>query len=95
MESNVNGEAIIGLFESIADNDEKISSQKGTIKMIQADSNEQFKEFAKENGISVKSLKQGYKYYKSKCEGTDEVSNDDFLTICAMIDLALEKDNEE
>lgn len=80
---------LVGLFESIIDNDEKIADKKSAIKMITADSAQQFKEFGKEKEVKPSDLKKAYKYYKEKKETGADGSDDDFFTLCAMVDLAL------
>ena len=50
---------LIGLYESLADNDERISGINEQKKMINADSKARIDEFAKEKEVSPSSLKKG------------------------------------
>lgn len=82
---NVETNELVGLFEAIHDNDEKIRTHKETCKMIGADSAAHFKEFAKEKELSEKNLKNAYKYYvEHVVEGEDK--SDDYFTLCALVD---------
>lgn len=89
-----NAEELLGLFESIDDNNEKIDTHKETIKMINADSAEQFKTFASEKEMKVQDLKDAYKYYQKR-HNDGEAANEDYFTLCALIDTATDTDEDE
>ena len=83
---------LIGLYESLADNDERISGINEQKKMINADSKEKIEEFAKEKEVSPSSLKKGYKHYK-ECIAEDSI-DEDVYTLMAMVDESLTKGND-
>lgn len=87
---------LIGLYESLADNDERISGLSEQKKMINADSKARLEEFAKEKEVSASSLRKGYKHYK-ECIAEDSV-DEDVYTLMAMVDESLtsgSSDNED
>lgn len=91
---NCSSQEILGLFEALDDNEEKIDTHKETIKMIKADSTEQLKTFSQEKEVSVTDLKDAYKYYRKRVKDGEAV-NEDYFTLCAMIDAATEDEEEE
>lgn len=78
------GAQLIGLFESMMDNEEKKEGLKYQIKMIDADSKEQLEGFAKDNDIKVATLKKGFKYYKETLK--DDEIDDDLYTVMGIVD---------
>ena len=91
---NCNSQEILGLFEALDDNEDKIDTHKETIKMIKADSTEQLKTFSQDKEVSVTDLKDAYKYYRKRVKDGEAV-NEDYFTLCAMIDAATEDEEEE
>lgn len=91
---NIVTDELLGLFESIDDNNTKIDTHKETIKMLNADSAEQFKTFAEEKEIKLRDLKDAYKYYQRRHNDGEE-SSDDFFTLCALVDNAADADAED
>jgi siroheme synthase (precorrin-2 oxidase/ferrochelatase) len=91
---NCSSQEILGLFEALDDNEDKIDTHKETIKMIKADSTEQLKTFSQEKEVSVTDLKDAYKYYRKRVKDGEAV-NEDYFTLCAMIDAATEDEEEE
>lgn len=91
---NTSKEEVLGLFEAIDDNNDKIDVHKETIKMLNTDSSEQLKQFAKEKEMQVQDLKDAYKYYRKR-QKDGEAATEDFFTLCALIDLATESDEED
>lgn len=91
---NCSSQEILGLFEALDDNEDKIDTHKETIKMIKADSTEQLKTFSQEKEVSVTDLKDAYKYYRKRVKDGEAV-NEDYFTLCAMIDSATENEEEE
>lgn len=90
---NCEAEELLGLFEALDDNQDKVDMHKETIKMINKDTSDQIKTFAEEKEMSPSDLKEAYKYYQKRCKKGEDV-NDDFFTLCALIDIAAENDNE-
>lgn len=91
---NCSSQEILGLFEALDDNEDKIDTHKETIKMIRADSTEQLKTFSQDKEVSVTDLKDAYKYYRKRVKDGEAV-NEDYFTLCAMIDAATEDEEEE
>ena len=91
---NCSSQEILGLFEALDDNEDKIDTHKETIKMIKADSAEQLKTFSQKKEVSVTDLKDAYKYYRKRVKDGEAV-NEDYFTLCAMIDSATENEEEE
>lgn len=91
---NCSSQEILGLFEALDDNEDKIDTHKETIKMIKADSTEQLKTFSQDKEVSVTDLKDAYKYYRKRVKDGEAV-NEDYFTLCAMIDAATEDEEEE
>lgn len=91
---NVEKDELLGLFEAIDDNNDKINTHKETIKMLNTDSSEQFKTFAAEKEMKVQDLKDAYKYYQKRHKKGEE-ANEDFFTLCALIDVATDTDEED
>lgn len=91
---NCSSQEILGLFEALDDNEDKIDTHKETIKMIKADSTEQLKTFSQDKEVSVTDLKDAYKYYRKRVKDGEAV-NEDYFTLCAMIDAATENEEEE
>lgn len=92
--TNVSAEELQGLFEALDDNEDKIDTHKETIKMIKADSTEQIKTFSSEKEVSATDLKDAYKYYRKRTKDGEAV-NEDYFTLCAMIDTISENNDEE
>lgn len=92
---NVTNQELVSLFETILLNDEKVDDKKSMIKMINAESQNQFKDFAKEKEIKVKDLKAAYKYYKQQQSSTEKSDSEDLFTLIAMVDLAAEQEAKE
>lgn len=88
-----NSKELIGLYESIHDNEEKTSGLKEQIKMVGADSTEKFKSFAEANEAEVSDLKEGYKHYKRVHDNGE--TDDDLYTIMAKVDEALADETED
>lgn len=84
--TNVTSTELNSLFAAIDENTEKALGLKSQIKMLDADSNEQYKNFAKEFEINVADLKKAYKYWKAVQESADGDVDEDFFTLCAIID---------
>jgi hypothetical protein len=84
---------LVGLYESIHDNEEKASGLKEQIKMVGADSTEKFKTFAEANEVEISDLKEGYKHYKRVHDNGE--SDDDLYTIMAKVDEALANETAE
>lgn len=87
-----NKDELVGLFESLDDNKDKVDMHKETIKMINKDTNDQIATFAKDKEVAPADVKAAYKYYIKRHESGEE-ANDDYFTLCALIDLAA--DDEE
>lgn len=92
--TNVSAEELQGLFEALDDNEDKIDTHKETIKMIKADSSEQLKTFSADKEVSVSDLKDAYKYYRKRTKDGEAV-NEDYFTLCAMIDNISENEDSE
>ena len=84
---------LIGHYESLADNDERISGINEQKKMINADSKARIDEFAKEKEVSPSSLKKGYTHYK-ECIAEDSI-DEDVYTLMAMVDESLTNGNND
>lgn len=96
MVSTITGNELIGLFESIEVNDEKVSDLKGQEKMLNADSTEQIKTSAKEWEVKPTDLKAAYKHWvKAKNAEDPNDADEDLYSLIAMIDTQLTADNEE
>ena len=80
-----------GLFESLWDNDTKITDLKSQIKAINIDSGECLKAFSESSEIEMKSLKSAYKYWCETKEGGK--SDEDFFVLVSIIDTMLEEEN--
>ena len=92
---NFNIEELIGEFESIEEQELKIDDLKSQIKMITADNNQRFKEFAKNKETKDKYIKQLYKHWKEQKESEDrEGDNEDLYTLMAILDMYFEKEEE-
>ena len=91
---NIEFDSILGLFENIFENDEKSSDLKSQIKAINADSSDQFKEFAKEVETKPKILKSAYKYWRDKKKDGSDETDEDYFTILSLIDTHFENENE-
>lgn len=89
---NVTTEELVGLFESIILNDEKVEDHKGTIKMINADSAKLIKDFSTDKEVDAKDVKAAYKYYKQKQNSTKKSDSDAFFTLISLVDMAAEND---
>ena len=83
---------LIGLYESIDDNEEKKSGLKEQIKMVDADSKEKYETFAKEKEADITNLKDGYKHYKKV--HSDGEASDELYTIMAKVDEGLSEGTE-
>lgn len=93
MRSGITTDEIIGQFEAVYENDEKIASLKAQEKQLSADSKDLFKTAAEDMETTVSALKEGYKYWKKAKDGGAS-DNEDAYTIMAMIDQAIEEDGE-
>lgn len=94
--TDVNVNQVIGMFESVFEQEDKINALKGQIKMITADNNEQFKEFASSIETKPAQLKKAYKHWKEvQASDNPEQESDDFFTLAALIDIALQKEKDE
>lgn len=92
---NVTTTELVGLFEDVLINDEKVENQKSTIKMINADSKKKFDDFAKDKEMSVKDVKAAYKYYKQRKNSTDDKDSEDFFTLVTLVDMAADNERRE
>ena len=81
-----NIEEVIGVFEAVSDQEEKITDLKAQMKMIGADNAKRFEEFAKEKETKPANIKALYKHWKE---------NKDLYTLMAMMDMYLDKQNSE
>lgn len=86
---------LVSLFESIEDNDDKVSALKEQIKVINKDSSERIKSFAEQMELQPSDVKDAYKYYKKVTASGD--TGDDYFTLCSAVDTALahEEDTED
>lgn len=87
---------IIGLCETLEENDERISGLREQIKVINADTKARIEEFAKANELNPSDVREGYKHYKKIHIEGDGV--DDLYTVMAKIDEGLSNEiteNEE
>lgn len=90
-----NTDELIGTFESVEENDFKVANLKAQIKMLNEDSANIFKEFAKDKETKPKFVKNGYKHWKEKKRAGNEGEDDeDLYTILALVDGALENEEE-
>lgn len=91
-----NIEELIGEFENIEEQEYRIEDLKAQVKMIVADNNSRFKEFAKSKETKDKYIKQLYKHWKEqRNSGATDGENEDLYTLMAMLDMYFEKDSEE
>lgn len=81
---------IIGLCESLEENDERISGLREQIKVINADTKARIEEFAKSNELNPSDVKEGYKHYKKIHIEGDGV--DDLYSVMAKIDEGLSQE---
>lgn len=86
-----NREELMGLFENLDDNKDKADMLKEQIKMVNKDSTDQIKAFAQDREVSPQDLKDAYKYYVKRQREGEEV-NEDYFTLCALIDLESEEE---
>lgn len=86
---------LIGTFESVEENDFKVDALKSQIKMLNDDSANIIKEFAKDKETKPKFIRDGYKHWKEKKRAGDEADDDDLYTILALVDSSLEEENED
>jgi hypothetical protein len=97
MKDGLNIDEVIGFFESIEEDDGKISDLTSQIKAIKLDVGEHFKEAAKDFETKPKYLKQAYRYWidrKRELEEGDDIVESDFATLMNLIDIKLEEDQE-
>jgi septal ring factor EnvC (AmiA/AmiB activator) len=92
-------EQLFGLFATIEKDEEKIDGLKEQIKVIKSGPSgieAEFKQFAKDYETTKDSLKNAYKYYKERenQKGSD-ADNDDYFTMCVMIDEELDADKAD
>lgn len=93
---NFNIEEAIGVFEAVADQEEKITDLKAQIKMIGADNAKRFEEFAKDKETKPANIKALYKHWKeNKDKSAASEENEDLYTLMAMMDMYLDKQNAE
>ncbi len=88
---------LFGLFATIEKDEEKIDGLKGQIDVIKKGPQgieAEFKQFAKDYETTVPNLKNAYKYYKEKNEGGASDDDEDYFTMCAMIDEELSGESE-
>ena len=90
---NCDANELLGLFEALDDNKDKADMHKETIKMINKDSSDQLKTFAEDKEMKVSDLKDAYKYYQKRTKDGEE-ANEDFFTLCALIDNATADEEE-
>lgn len=83
-------EELIGTFESVEENDFKVDALKSQIKMLNEDSSNIIKEFAKDKETEPKFVRNGYKHWKEKKRAGEAADDDDLYTILALVDSALE-----
>jgi hypothetical protein len=93
-DGGISNEELLGLFESVHDNDMQCSDLKSQIKAITTDSGERFKAFSDDSEIEVKDLKQAYKYWVENLGKDPSEMNDDFFILVSQIDTILEEDIE-
>lgn len=89
-----NVDELIGTFESVEENDFKVDNLKAQIKMLKDDSSKIIKEFAKDKETDPKFIRDGYKHWKSKKRSGGDADDDDLYTILALVDSALENEEE-
>lgn len=88
---------LFGLFATIEKEEEKIDGLKEQIKVIKSGPQgieAEFKQFAKDYETSKENLKNAYKYYKEKEASGGSDDDEDYFTMCVMIDEELAGDNE-
>ena len=85
---------LMGLFEALDENEDKIDTHKETIKMLKADTKAQIKAFAESKEAKIEDINDSYKYYQKR-HHKGEAANEDFFTLCALIDNATEAENED
>ena len=91
-----NIEEVIGVFEAVSDQEERITDLKAQMKMISADNAKRFEEFAKEKETKPANIKALYKHWKeNKDKDAASEENEDLYTLMAMMDMYLDKQNSE
>lgn len=90
-----NIEELIGTFEAVEEQDEKISDLNSQIKMLRDDNAQRFADFAKDKETKPKYIKSLYTHWReAKCQDKPTEENDDLYTLMAQLDMYLEKQNE-
>jgi len=84
---NLDPLTVLGYMEAVDESNEKASSLKEQIKMINADIAELTKETAKDFEVKVKDLKKAYKQYQDLKKSNEQT---DFWELVAKIEEALE-----
>jgi len=90
-------EDLIGLFNTLEKDEEKIDALNEQIKVIKNGPqgiNAEIKGFAKTFEANEKDVKEAYKYYKKKRDSGDTSDSDDFFTLCVFIDEELQQQND-
>jgi hypothetical protein len=94
--TEVNGNELLGLFESLEEQDVKVADLAGQMKMLKKDNVEKMKDFAKEKETKPKTIRKLYKdYIDAKNAGDqDEVDqeSDDYFTLRALLDAAMQNE---
>ena len=88
--NNVTTEELLGLFEALEQNDDKIDQLKEQIKVIKYDSKGQIKEFAKGKDVKPADLEGAWKYFKSQKKNLDS-GESDYMELCALVDALIEE----
>lgn len=94
--SNITGEQILGLCESLKDQTDKAKDLASQIKMLKKDNSDRIKEFAKDNGLKSKYVNDLYKHYLQVVDSDQPVEeSDDFYTLLSLLDAALQQEKPE
>ena len=87
---------MVGEFESIKDQEDKITDLKLQIKALSKDNSDRMAEFAKGIETKPKFVKEAYKHWK-EAQNSDDPSevNDDLYTLLANLDMYLTDENNK
>lgn len=85
---NIEFDSLIELFEEIDEYEEAINSYKLKIKSDKKEIDNIIKGFAENHEVNPKDVKKAYDYWHENKE-SDSNTNDDFFTLCSIIDSGL------
>lgn len=86
---------LVGEFEEVESQDDKIRELKAQIKALNADNSERFNDIAKEYETDAKSIRKAYDFWVRAKEAPEpELVDDDIYSLISALSVYLTDDNE-